>query len=222
MATIFENAVTFLGEVSIENATSITLPAAAVVNATVSSTAAIDRSKLAQETKTYNLPFENFRVHDAFGTLLPGTSSSDDLGLYGGTYGTNTPRIATYDVKTLSTTLYARTTFTLPAEYDAAQAVTIRIKGAAVTTVASTTLNVDVECRKSNNEGGLGSDICATSAQSINNLSYTNRDFTITPTGLAAGDVLDIRISIIVVDAATGTAVIGSLGVVQALVAVRG
>lgn len=222
MATVTDEDWTFNGEVSLVNATGVTLPNATVTNAMISTTASIARSKLAQETKTFNLPWEGWRVWDAFQTTLPGTSANDDLGLYGGTFTSASPMIKTFDVKTLTTTLYARQVWTIPAEYDAAQALTIRIAGGAQTTVASTTLTVDVQCYKSDNQGGVGSDLCATAAQSINSLTFSNKDFTITPTGLAAGDQLDIRIAIAVVDAATGTAVIGAIGAVQALVTVRG
>lgn len=222
MSTIFEDSVTFRGEVDLENATDVTLPSGSVVNATVASNAAITRAKLAQETKTYDLPWENWRVWNAYNTVLPGTSADDDLALIAGTFGTNTPMIKSRDLKTLSTSLYARTTYTLPAEYDAAQAFTIRVKGGMETTVAGTSCVVDIECYKSNGEGGLGSDLCATAAQSINSLTLANKDFTITPTGLAAGDKFDIRLTVTVVDGATGTTVTAAIGAVQALVTVKG
>ena len=68
------------------------------------------------------------------------------------------------------------------------------------TTVAGTSCVVDVEAYKVGKDNTLGSDICATSATTINSLTFANKDFTITAGTLAAGDVLDIRITITVVD----------------------
>ena len=110
----------------------------------------------------------------------------------------------------------------LPAEYDTGQTVTLRINGGMVTTVSDTTATVDVEAHESDGEGGVGSDLCATAAQSINNLSFAQKDFSITPTGLSAGDLLDVRIAVAVDDSATGTAVIGSIGSIALLCDVRG
>jgi len=44
-------------------------------------------------------------------------------------------------------------------------------------------------------DGSVGSDICATAAQGINSLTLANKDFTITPTGIVAGDKLIIILS---------------------------
>ena len=63
-----------------------------------------------------------FRKTTAFDTVMPGTSSGTDLGLYTGTHGAASPTlacpyIATSDLKTLgATTRTARALFCLPAE----------------------------------------------------------------------------------------------------------
>ena len=222
MSNTINSDTTFLAAVNLENATGVTLPAGTVTNASIGATANIVRSKLVQETKTFDIPFEKWRVWDAFETALPGTSANDDLALIGGTFGTNTPMIKSRDLKTLSTSLYARTTVVLPAEYDAAQTLTLRAKAGMQTTVAGTSCVIDFQVYKSDGEGGLGSDLCATAAQSINSLTFANKDFTITATGLANGDKLDIRMTITVVDGATGTTVTAAVGAVQLLAACRG
>lgn len=193
-------------------------------NANFASNCALDRSKLAQDTlKPYPIPLENFRVWDAYQTVLPGTSASDDLGLYGGTFATGSQLVRTYDVKNAgAVTLYARVRASLPAEYDAGETITLRMKCGMVTTVASSSATVDVECYKVDGAGSIGSDLCATSATSINSLTFANKDFTITPTGLSAGDVFDIRITVAVNDSATATAVIAAIGSVDLLCDVRG
>ncbi len=181
------------------------------------------RANLAQDDlKPFPIPFTDFRVHDALQTVLPGTAANDDLGLYGGTFGSSQPLIRTEDVKTLTKSEYARALVRLPAEYVAAETVTLRLSAGMVTTIAGTSCTIDVEAYRVGKDNSLGSDLCATAAQSINSLTFANKDFTITSSGLSPGDVLDIRVTISVVDAATGTAVIGAIGGADLLCDVKG
>lgn len=195
-----------------------------VTNASVAATAAIARTKLAQDALTcYPVAFTDLRVHDSLNTDLPGTSASDDLGLYGGTFGTDGPLVRTYDVKAAgAVTLYARALVRLPAEYEGGETVQFRLSAGMKTTVSDGTATVDVEACKLDKDGGVGSDLCATAAQSINSLTFADKDFTITATTLSPGDVLDVRFAIAVNDVATATAVIGAIGGIDLLCDVRG
>jgi hypothetical protein len=181
------------------------------------------RSNLVQDAAAeYAVPLVLLRVHDALHTNLPGTSATDDLALSGGTFGTDSPKITTGDVKASTVTRYARFQFELPPEYDGGETVTLRMHAGMETTVADTSATIDVECYKSDREAGIGSDICGTAAQSINSLTLADKDFSITPSGLAAGDVLDIRLTVAVTDSSTGTAVIASIGAVEMLLDIKG
>ncbi|HUS38547.1 MAG TPA: hypothetical protein VMX74_03815 [Pirellulales bacterium] len=181
------------------------------------------RSNLIQNPAAkFAIPLTEFRVWDALATNLPATSATDDLGLYGGTFASASPTIATGDVKNTTVTRYARFQCVIPVEYDAAETLTLRFSAGMQTTVASASATIDVQAYKSDREVGIGADICATAAQSINSLTFGNKDFTITPSGLTAGDVLDVRITIYVEDSATATAVIGTIGAVDLLVDIKG
>lgn len=184
----------------------------------------ITRSSLVQESlRSFNLRIEDWRIHDGVGAPLT-TPGSDDLGVVSGTYGTSTPSIQTGDLKNAgATTRYARRTVQLPMNYVAGETVTVRIRAGMVTTVASSSATVDVECYLSDDETLVdGSDLCATAAATINSLTFADKDFTITPTGLAPGDILDIRIAIAVNDSGTGTAVIGCIGRIELLCDTKG
>jgi hypothetical protein len=76
---------------------------------------------------------------------------------------------------------------------------------------------LDVMAYESDEELGLSADLCATAAQSMNSLTFADFDFVITPTGLVAGSLLDIRIEIATVDGATGTPVIPTIGAAKIL-----
>lgn len=189
-------------------ATTVTPSDASITNAKVASNAAITRSKLAQDTlSVFPVPLTQLRVHDAVGTLI-GTAGNDDLGLTGNTVGTDAIHVTAGDLKAAgATTRYARCLVPLPECYDDGETVQIRVRAFVDTTVADATCTVDVQAYEIDGEGGVGADLCSTSAQDINSLTPANKDFTLTATGLAAGDLLDVRIAIACNDASTGTEV---------------
>ena len=181
------------------------------------------RDRLEQNSgQIYVQKLTDLRVVDALHTNLPGTAAGDDLELTGGTFGTNSPTVQTGDVASSNTTRYARMLMELPPEYVAGETVTIRCFAGMKTTISDTTATIDIECYESDKEEGIGSDLCVTSAISINSLTFANADFTITATALSPGDVLDVRVTIAVNDGATGTAVIGVLGSLELLLDIKG
>lgn len=83
----------------------------------------------------------------------------------------------------------------LPSNYQAGGTLTLRLRGSvSVARTASCTIDAVV---KKLGDAGLGSDICETAAQSINSTTAANKDFVITPTGLVAGDVLMVEVTIV-------------------------
>ena len=176
------------------------------------------------ELQPFPVPLTSFRVHDAMATLLPGTPSADDLGLVGGTHGTATPSIRTEDLKTAgATNKRARVLVQLPWEYVSGQSITLRFKSGMITTVADTSATLDCEAFKLQDDpdDAIGSDLVTTSAGTINSLVFSNIDFVISPSGLSPGDILDVRITMAVNDAAGATAVIGGITSVKLLCDVR-
>jgi hypothetical protein len=195
-----------------------------ITNAMVSAGAEIARAKLDQdEIQEYVVPWSSFRIHDAIESLLPQPPADDDLGWPAtDTFGSVTPYLSTADAKATTVTAYARFQFYLPPEYDSGQTLTCRVRGGMVTTVSDDTATVDVEVHKADRDGACGADICATAAQSINNLTAADKSFTITPTGLVPGDWLDVRITVAITDGSTATAVIGRVYEVAMLLDIRG
>jgi hypothetical protein len=183
-----------------------------------------DRTEMKQEDNAvYAVPLTMFRVWDALATNLPGTAATDDLALVTGTLGTHSPTIQAGDLKAAgATTRYARCQQPLPIEYVAGQTVTLRCKAGMTTTAADTSCTLDAQVYRIARDGTVGSDICATAATTINNTTHADVSFTITPTTLEPGDLLDIRLAIACNDAATGTAVIPTIDAVEILCDVRG
>lgn len=171
----------------------------------------------------FPIPLTSLRVWDAFATNLPGTAASDDLALIGGTFGTAPPTVSAGDLKAAgATTRYARFLVQIPECYDTGETVSLSISAGMVTTVADTSCTVDAQVYKLDKLTGIGADICNTSATTINSLVFSNKVFAITASGLAAGDVLDVRIAIACNDAATATAVVPTIASIDLLCDIRG
>jgi len=173
------------------------------------------------DLEPFTLPWTLWRVHDALNTNLPGTAAADDLALIGGTFGSASPTLQSVDFGGTTTTAYARAQIPVPWEYEDGQTVKLRFH-AGMLTIADDSCTLDVECYETDEEAGIGSDICATAAQDINSATFADFDFTITSSGLSAGDMLDVRIKVTGTDAGDAAANITAvIGAVQLLCDVR-
>jgi hypothetical protein len=186
-------------------------------------TPARNRSAMEQENNAvYSLRVES-AVIATTGQPLAASGSGSDLGLYVGAHGTGNPYLSSGDVKNATTTRKARFTIELPVEYTAGQTVTLRFAGGMLTTVASGSCTLDCEAFKVGRDTLVsGSDLCTTAAQSINSLTFANKEFTITEVGLAPGDRLDVLITIVCVDVATATAVKPAVAAIDLLCDIKG
>ncbi len=182
------------------------------------------RTSILKQTANAMFPIrlDSLRVWDAYHTNLPGTAANDDLALSGGTFGTSAPVVTAGDCKALgAVTRYARFQVQLPATYESAETVSLAIAAGMATTIADTTCTIDVQAYKIDRAGSIGSDLCATAATTINSLVFAEKSFTITSSGLVAGDVLDVRVAIAVNDAATVTAVTPTIAAITLLADIR-
>lgn len=173
---------------------------------------ALERTKLAERALyRKRVPISDFRVWDDLASLPPATSAADDLALVTGAPGTNPPLIQTSDLKTVTATRIIGVVIQLDPQYQDGGNIKVVIDAGMQTTVADTSATVDLEAYQLIGDGTVSSDLCATAAQDINSLTYAEKQFTLTPTGLVAGDAIYLKISIAVVDGASVTAVIGSI-----------
>lgn len=172
-----------------------------------------------RDNQPYNVILTDLRTWDAFATNLPGTAASDDLALIGGTFGSAAPKISAGDLKNAgSTSRKARFIVKIPPEYVAGETATLRFYAGMETTVASSAATLDVEAYRQNGEGVVsGSDLYTGAAQSINSLTFSNKDFSLTSTNLTPGEWIDVVITILVNDSATVTAVDAAIGVITFL-----
>lgn len=179
-----------------------------------------ERSDLAQEQVEYVLPLESLRKYDDLSLTIPAAPTGNHLGITSGTHGSATPLIVSSDAGGTTITQKLRFVYPLPPEYDDGQHVYVRIYGS-MASAASASATVDVAAYESNFQGGLGSDLCQTSATTINGTSYVTCDFTIDPTGLVAGDELDVLVTFAATDVG-GSGKTARIGKVSMVLDVRG
>lgn len=171
----------------------------------------------------FPVPMTSLRVWDAYQTNLPGTAATDDLALIGGTFATAPPTISAGDLKAAgATTRYARFETELPECYDPGETFILALYAGMVTTVADASCTIDIQCYKLDKITGIGSDLCATAATTMNSLVFGAKSFTITPSGLVAGDKFDVRIAITCTDAATVTAVTPTISAIERWCDIKG
>jgi hypothetical protein len=192
-----------------------------VVQATTAVLGSTARTALTQQDlQPYPISPTTLRVWDAPSTVAPATGGNDDLGVYNNTFLTGAPTVETGDVKAGGAiSRKIRFQFPVPVEYVAGETITLRLNAGMKTTVADTSATIDAEVVRA---AVPNTDICATAAQSINNLVAADKDFTITPTNVVPGDILDCVITIATNDAATAGAVIGKLNSIAVLMDVKG
>lgn len=159
----------------------------------------------------FPIQLENGRVWDDVSSLLPSSAAADDLALITGTFGTDAPTVQSSDAKATTVAQKVRYKHVLTEPWEDGETVQLVVTAGMVTTISDDTATLDAEVYAHDGTGAVGSDLCATSAQSINSLTKADYTFAITSTGLVVGDVLDIVLTIDITDAATGTAVIGEV-----------
>lgn len=187
----------------------------------------IDPGQIAQRNlQEYVIDLTQCRIHDDFGVILPNAGATDDLGLVGGSFGTNAPSLQTEDLQDAGATLnYAAFTFALPPEYVAGQTVIIRFRAGMITNIADTNATLDIACYANDEDNTVSADLAAAAvSDNMNTIigSVVTIDFTITPAALSPGTVLNVRVSTSVNDASTGAEVIGCITKISLLCDTQG
>lgn len=164
------------------------------------------------------IPVQDFKKPDLI-TPLGATGDGTTLGLVAGTHGTNGPSLQGKDATglTATTTDVGRILLPLPADYVDGGDVKIRCHAGMLTTVADTSATLDCEAYETDEEAGIGSDLCSTEAQDINSVTLADFDFVIDGAGLVAGDVLDLELTTVSIQTGTATETIPFIGAVKLL-----
>lgn len=150
---------------------------------------------ISRDAQAFPIRLTDCRVHDAPQTVLPATAAADDMAIVAITPGTNAPTLQGVDFGAASTDEKCTFQFAVPHSYRDGETITLRCFAGMLTTVSDGTATLDVECWKDDGDGTVATDICATAATTINSLTLANKDFTITPTTVEGGDLLNFRLT---------------------------
>jgi len=167
---------------------------------------------------TIGVPLSRFRAHDNFRQVLPGTASADDMGLNTGTPGTDAPTLRSVDFGGGSSDEKSGFEVLLPHNYQSGGPIVVRAHAGMLTTISDGTATLDCELWRDIGDGTVGSDLCATAAQSINSLTLADIDFSITTTTLIAGDRIICRLSFAGSDTGNAGVMVSTITRVQLLI----
>lgn len=218
MSTTFTCDATLAGELS--------LGSGAVTDAHIATDGAINiRTKAKQNVldpiKVVHV--SDLRRWDALNAGLPITDDgSDDLWIEDGTWGTDWPLVKSDDVGNTTATQYASFPFFLPGNYQSGETITVRVT-AKMGVVADDAATLDLTAYRSDGDGTVTA-VRTTAAVDVNNATYANYDYTITPTSRVAGDEIWCQLAFIGTDAATGvgSGVVLNIAKIQVLADTRG
>lgn len=147
------------------------------------------------DLQSFPIRMTDCRVHDAMSTVLPATAANDDMGCVTGTPGTDAPTLQSVDFGGTTSDEKCGFQYALPQSYRDGETITLRVYTGMLTTISDGTATLDCECWKDDGDGTVSADACATAATTNNSLTFANIDFTITPTGMVGGDLLNFRLS---------------------------
>ena len=200
----------------------LTLPDESITNASISANANIEPSKMAQRTfAEYHVPWTAFRVWDALTANPVSAAANDDLGLVTGIWGSAVNKMTAGDCKASTVTRRIYLSVPVPPNYDDGETIRLRVRAKMETTLSDTSCTIDAEAYI-NNDGTLTSDLVSTAAQSMNSLTAANYDFTLSSGSIDPGDLIEVRLTVACVDAATATAVTPAIYEVALLCDTRG
>ena len=184
------------------------------------------RSGLVQDDlKIYGIPLENLRT-TATGQPL-GATAGTPAGAFGityGTHGTASPLVVGEAASGNTKTDKARFQFPLPPEYVSGETVTLRVRCKEAVGAATVSTTIDAEVYENDKDGapaGSPTDLCATAAQDVTD-TIGNKDFTVTPTGLVAGDMLDVELTGVTTDTGGTVGTVLTITSVEMLLDIKG
>lgn len=179
------------------------------------------RADLLQESLVIHpVPLTEARQVAVLSAGIPAADDATSPGLVNGTYLTSNPSIQTNDVKAAGAqTRNFRFLYPVPEHYVAGQPVTVSVNAGMTTTIADTTATLAVDVAR---QAAPSVNIGPGGTVTINSLTAGAKTFSLTATSIVVGDVLDVRVTLAINDAATATAVIGTVNTISMLLATKG
>ena len=153
----------------------------------------------------HKIPVYKFRQAD--GTALPATEAAGgfNLDLDGGNIRLLQGEVA--NGLPDSETSVGTWQFTLPPNYVAGGDIQVRLKCANIGAGTQTSCTLTIKAYKSDGNGVVGSNLGPSDQTHSVKTTWYTKDFVITPTGLVAGDTLNIELTVVNIESASGNLV---------------
>lgn len=199
-----------------------------VVDSDIPSGANINPDKLGLKERIYDIPLESCRKAD--GSPAPQTAADPDLALVGGTFGADSLKLQTDDLKTLgAVTRYTHFELVIPEHYNPGSPCKVRVVAGHIdngdtTGDADTSSIVTLEAYLKSDTGGKtgGNLITNPASQNINSLTPQTVDFIVSPANLSPGTRLTCRLGVAVNDGAGADVVKAFISRLQRILYTRG
>ena len=190
--------------------------AGSIDNADIAAAEVIARTKLATDALSpFEIPLRNWMAED--GAVL---GIAEEAGTFFVQDGTNQMYLQGEESNNETEVSVIKTSFTLPYNYVASGLVSLRLTVDVTGAGTLGTCTVDASVREQDNDGAIGSDLVTTSATAVT-ADSGNKDFVITDSGLVAGDILSIVVTMSIQETAS-TAIRAIVTKTQMLCDVRG
>lgn len=151
------------------------------------------------------------------GTPLAATAAAGKFGRVVGGWGTGGVVLEGEAASGNSKTSTAHFMWFVPQNYEAGTNISFKVK-ARTSVVLATSSGLDLQAYKSDENGGVGSDLCATASQDINSATWAEYTFTVTGTTINPGDKIEFYLQCVANDATgsnSGKSQIGNIDIVS-------
>lgn len=182
----------------------------------------VARASLTQETKNFGIPISSLRQPTGIPLVAAETAGTFNIVV------SSNVIVAKGEVTDNETEVsVCHFQFTLPPEYVAEGAITVRLPCKLASTGSPTNngSTIDVAVYFQNDVGTVGADLSTTTAAATFAAldTWYTKDFVITPTGLGAGDVLNVFITSSIIDSEAGAGtIVLNLSTPKVILAVKG
>lgn len=180
------------------------------------------RTKLATDSAADYVLDVQSDVRNDDGTILTASAAAGKFGITNGGHGVAGLKLSGEAAQNNTKTDYASAMVVLPPEYVAGSAITVKFTAKySGSGTAGGTKTVDCEAYKLAKAGTVGSDICATAAQNFTS-SSVEYSFTVTPTGLVAGDKLQLFFTMALQETVNSSTVTGEISDIRVSMDIKG
>jgi hypothetical protein len=193
---------------------------ATINNAGVVTITNLARTKLAEDSLA-RYQIELMRMRNATGSVMSNSSEANKFYISAGGWLSGTLQLRTEAAQGNTKSDYLCFEFVLPPEYVAGQDVQLVISARYTGSGTAGTTTLYALVYELGDDGTVGGDLCTTAIQNLTS-SFADYTWTITPTGLVAGDRLMIQVEGVIQETGGSTTLYGVVGNIEMQIDIKG